>query len=205
MNNLKLTNSLTRKKETFKPINLDTVASDYLGTNSELYNQILKTTLLAAVGRVKDRGIKFDNCCVLVGRQGTGKSTFWRYLASNDFFSDTWQNRDQDLFMAIQSTWIFEIAELDRINPNGEKAAKLKAEKRKKTPILVGGTGLYFKALTDGLVAIPNISLKLRNQIRNLQKKDLIKQASLSKMNLPAAKAGGQAMKGFKIFVKIKG
>jgi len=44
-------------------------------------------------------------------------------------------------------------------------------QKRKKTPILVGGTGLYFKALTDGLVKIPNISLKFRNQIRNLQKK----------------------------------
>ena len=80
-----------------KPINLDTVASDYLGTNSELYNQILKTTLLAAVGRVKDRGIKFDNCCVLVGKQGTGKSTFWRYLASDPWFCDTWQPREQDL------------------------------------------------------------------------------------------------------------
>ena len=44
-------------------------------------------------------------------------------------------------------------------------------QKRKKTPILVGGTGLYFKALTDGLVKIPNISLKLRVQIRDLQKK----------------------------------
>jgi len=44
-------------------------------------------------------------------------------------------------------------------------------QKRKKTPIIVGGTGLYFKALTDGLVNIPNISLKLRNQIRELQKK----------------------------------
>ena len=32
-------------------------------------------------------------------------------------------------------------------------------QKRKKTPILVGGTGLYFKALTDGLVKIPNLSL----------------------------------------------
>ena len=41
--------------------------------------------------------------------------------------------------------------------------------KRKKTPILVGGTGLYFKALTDGLVKIPNIPLKIRNQIRGLQ------------------------------------
>ena len=44
-------------------------------------------------------------------------------------------------------------------------------QKRKRIPILVGGTGLYFKALTDGLVKIPKISLKLRNQIRNMQKK----------------------------------
>ena len=42
---------------------------------------------------------------------------------------------------------------------------------RNKTPILVGGTGLYFKALTDGLVKIPNIPPKIRNNIRNLQKK----------------------------------
>ena len=110
-----------------KPINLDTVASEYLGTNSELYNKILKTTLLAAVGRVKDRGIKFDNCCVLVGKQGTGKSTFWRYLASDEFFADTWQPKPQDLAMMLQRCWIFEIAELDRISPNSEKAATLKA------------------------------------------------------------------------------
>ena len=44
-------------------------------------------------------------------------------------------------------------------------------QSRHKTPILVGGTGLYFKALTDGLVKIPNIPLKARNKIRNLQKK----------------------------------
>ena len=40
--------------------------------------------------------------------------------------------------------------------------------KRKKTPIFVGGTGLYFKALTDGLVSIPNIPIKFRNKIRTL-------------------------------------
>ena len=27
------------------------------------------------------------------------------------------------------------------------------------TPILVGGTGLYFKAITEGLVNIPNIPI----------------------------------------------
>ena len=43
------------------------------------------------------------------------------------------------------------------------------SKKRKKIPILVGGTGLYFKALTDGLVNIPNIPVRSRNKIRVLQ------------------------------------
>ena len=43
-------------------------------------------------------------------------------------------------------------------------------KKRKKIPILVGGTGLYFKALTDGLVKIPNIPIRFRNKIRALHK-----------------------------------
>ena len=50
-----------------------------------------------------------------------------------------------------------------------KKIKEVKA--RKKIPIFVGGTGLYFKALTDGLVSIPNIPIKYRNNIRDLQKK----------------------------------
>ena len=40
-----------------------------------------------------------------------------------------------------------------------------------KVAILVGGTGLYFKAVTDGISKIPNIKSKDRNKIRNLNKK----------------------------------
>ena len=45
-------------------------------------------------------------------------------------------------------------------------------KKKKKIPILVGGTGLYFQSLIDGLVKIPEIPLKFRNKIRLIQKKD---------------------------------
>ena len=38
----------------------------------------------------------------------------------------------------------------------------------KKTPIIVGGTGLYFKALTDGLVKIPEIPNNIRTKTRDL-------------------------------------
>ena len=44
-------------------------------------------------------------------------------------------------------------------------------KKRKKIPIIVGGTGLYFKSLVDGLAKIPKISKRNRDKVRNLQKK----------------------------------
>ena len=43
--------------------------------------------------------------------------------------------------------------------------------KNKKIPILVGGTGLYFEAITKGMSKIPNIDFKKRDKIRELQKK----------------------------------
>ena len=44
----------------------------------------------------------------------------------------------------------------------------IEIKKRKKVPILVGGTGLYFKALTDGLVKIPEIPKNIRIKTRTL-------------------------------------
>ena len=40
-----------------------------------------------------------------------------------------------------------------------------------KIPIVVGGSGLYFKALTEGLVEIPDIPNDLRLEVRSLHKK----------------------------------
>ena len=65
-------------------------------------------------------------------------------------------------------------------------------KKRKKIPILVGGTGLYFKAITEGLVEIPNIPNSFRDKIRSLHKrigtkkffKELIKVDPLSKKHI---------------------
>ena len=44
-------------------------------------------------------------------------------------------------------------------------------QKKNRSPIIVGGTGLYFKALTEGLVKIPNIPIKFRKQIRTLHQR----------------------------------
>ena len=43
--------------------------------------------------------------------------------------------------------------------------------KKKKTPIIVGGTGLYFNTITKGISKIPDIDIKTRNKVRFLFKK----------------------------------
>ena len=40
--------------------------------------------------------------------------------------------------------------------------------KKKKTPIVVGGTGLYFNTITKGISKIPDIDLKTRSKVRTL-------------------------------------
>jgi len=46
-----------------------------------------------------------------------------------------------------------------------------KCHKTKKTPIIVGGTGLYFNTITKGISKIPNIDITTRNKVRSLFKK----------------------------------
>ena len=43
--------------------------------------------------------------------------------------------------------------------------------KRRKIPIIVGGTGLYFNTITKGISKIPDIDTKIRNKVRNSFKK----------------------------------
>ena len=41
--------------------------------------------------------------------------------------------------------------------------------RKNKVPILVGGTGLYFEAITKGMSKIPSLDFKSRDKIRALQ------------------------------------
>ena len=52
----------------------------------------------------------------------------------------------------------------------GSALAKIAGEGR--IPILVGGTGLYFKALTSGLAAVPPIPADIREQVRGRLQSD---------------------------------
>ena len=72
---------------------------------------------------------------------------------------------------------LYGLIDLDKKFSTGDWLKKVikkikEIKKRKKIPILVGGTGLYFQSLINGLVEIPEIPIKFRNKIRAIHKKE---------------------------------
>lgn len=86
------------------------------------------TTLIAAVRRARQPGVKFDEMLVLEGEQGTGKSTALSVLAGNPaWFSDSCPfNADgREVIEALSGKWIVEAGELAGLRK--ASAEKLKA------------------------------------------------------------------------------
>ena len=87
----------------------------FLGTDeSDYVEEMLKHFLLGAICRVFHPGSKYEELLCLVGGQGAGKSTFFRFLAIQDeWFSDDLKKLDDDkVFAKLQGHWIIEMSEM---------------------------------------------------------------------------------------------
>ena len=92
---------------------IDTLLIDYFGAIDNSYTRAaIRKTLVAAVARIFEPGVKFDTALILVGKQGTFKSTFIKKLGK-DWFSDTFTTvQGREAFEQIQGAWLVEIGEL---------------------------------------------------------------------------------------------
>lgn len=92
---------------------VETLFIDYLGAADNLYTRaVTRKSLVAAVARAMDPGIKYDTMPILAGPQGLGKSTLLRLLAPK-WFNDSLQSFEgKDACEMIQGSWIIELAEL---------------------------------------------------------------------------------------------
>ncbi|MCR5127251.1 MAG: virulence-associated E family protein [Lachnospiraceae bacterium] len=91
------------------------VMPKYLGVDEDEYSESVMTLLLTAgVKRIYEPGCKYDIMVCLVGGQGAGKSTFFRFLALNDdWFSDDLKRiDDEQVYRKMQGHWIIEMSEM---------------------------------------------------------------------------------------------
>ena len=97
---------------------VETLLVDYLGAEDTSYvRAVTRKTLVAAVARVYEPGIKFDTVLVLSGPQGVGKSMFFAKLGGI-WFSDSLtisDMRDKTGAEKLQGFWIMEIGEMNGI------------------------------------------------------------------------------------------
>lgn len=97
---------------------VDTLLTSYLGAEDSSYTRaVMRKTLVAAVARIYEPGVKFDTILVLAGEQGIGKSTFFARLAG-PWFSDSLSiadMRDKTGPEKLQGFWILEISEMNGI------------------------------------------------------------------------------------------
>lgn len=94
---------------------IDNLLPRYLGADHDDYTkEIMRLLMLAAIRRVYEPGCKFEIMVCLVGGQGAGKSTFFRFLAINDeWFSDDLKRMDDDnVYRKMQGHWIIEMSEM---------------------------------------------------------------------------------------------
>ena len=110
---------------------IDSLATTYLRPEDKdiaptIYDKMLKCTLIAAVARIFEPGCKFDNCCVIVGKQGARKSSFWKTLGGQ-FFSDALKDiSNKDSLMINSRSWIMEFSELDYLTSR-KQSGEIKA------------------------------------------------------------------------------
>jgi predicted P-loop ATPase len=88
---------------------------DYFGADDNLYTRaVSRKTLVAAVARVHEPGVKFDQVPIIIGPQGIGKSTFFAKLGGK-WFSDSLtltDMKDKSGPEKLQGYWILELGEL---------------------------------------------------------------------------------------------
>ncbi|MEH2437373.1 MAG: VapE domain-containing protein [Nostoc sp.] len=96
---------------------LDNLATRYFGSDNELHNIYMKKTLISAVARIKQPGCRVESVPILVNpRQGIGKSTFWRNLFGEDWFSDDMGDaNEKDERMKLHNFWCLEWSEFENV------------------------------------------------------------------------------------------
>ena len=95
----------------------DSLLIDFLGAeDTEYVRTLTKLFFKAAVARVVRPGTKFDNCLVLTGPQGIGKSTVLAAMGGKWFNDSIVSLQGKDVLEQLQGSLVVELAEMQAAN-----------------------------------------------------------------------------------------
>ena len=90
-----------------------------------LHAAYLERFLIGSVARALKPGCKMDTALILVGAQGSFKSSFFRELYGAPFFGDSpIPIGDKDAFIQLKSVWCYEAAEMEDLGRKTAEAVK---------------------------------------------------------------------------------
>ena len=113
---------------------LDTMLIKWMGAEDNLFTRAAsRKWLTAGVARVFEPGCHFDQLLVLVGPQGSGKSSLARAL-SKGWFNDSLRDMNgKEAYEALRGKWVVELAELAANKRSEEETIKNYITKRSDT------------------------------------------------------------------------
>ena len=104
---------------------LDTLFIDFLGAEDTPYSRaVTRKMFVAAVARCFRPGCKFDQICILSGKQGIGKSLLLSRMG-RDWFNDSITSFDgKEARENLRGVWIVELGEMTAFSRSESEAAK---------------------------------------------------------------------------------
>lgn len=104
---------------------VDTLLSDYFGADDTVYTrEAIRKCLVAAIARLYNPGIKFDQMLILAGPQGIGKSTFFRLLGMRWYTDSLYTFEGKEAAELLQGFWIVECGELSGMSKSEMNVVK---------------------------------------------------------------------------------
>ena len=104
---------------------LDSLFIDYLGAEDSSYTRaVTRKMFVAAVARCFRPGCKFDQICILSGKQGIGKSLLLSRMG-REWFNDSITSFDgKEARENLRGVWIVELGEMTAFSRSESEAAK---------------------------------------------------------------------------------
>lgn len=99
---------------------IERLAPDLFGAAHPLYASFLRCFFLSAVSRVYEPGCKVDTVLVLLGAQGSRKSTFFRVMFGEWFSDSSVEPGTREGMLSANSAWGLEIPEVEHLTLSRE-------------------------------------------------------------------------------------